>query len=53
MRRWWRDGEESLRHAEDALAGRDATEYFLIVIDDRPVGMIETYLVADNPDWAR
>jgi aminoglycoside 6'-N-acetyltransferase len=52
VRRWWRDGEESLRHAEDALAGRDATEYFLIVIDDRPVGMIETYLVADNPDWA-
>jgi aminoglycoside 6'-N-acetyltransferase len=40
-----------LRHAEDALAGRDATEYFLIVLDDRPVGMIETYLVADNPDW--
>jgi aminoglycoside 6'-N-acetyltransferase len=53
VRRWWRDAEESFRHAEDALAGRDATEYFLIVLDDRPVGMIETYLVADNPDWAR
>jgi aminoglycoside 6'-N-acetyltransferase len=52
VRRWWRDGEESLRHAEDALADRDATEYFLIVIDDRPVGMIQTYLVSDNPDWA-
>lgn len=49
--RWWRDGGQSLQHAEDALAGRDPTEYFLIVVDSRPVGMIETYLVADNPDW--
>jgi len=51
VRRWWRDGGESLEHAEDALDGRDPTEYFLIVLDGRPIGMIETYLVADNPDW--
>ena len=51
VRRWWRDGGQSLAHAEDALAGRDPTRYFLIVLDGRPVGMIETYLVADNPDW--
>jgi aminoglycoside 6'-N-acetyltransferase len=51
VRRWWRDRGESLGHAEDALAGRDPTEYFLIVLDGRPVGLIETYLVADNPDW--
>jgi aminoglycoside 6'-N-acetyltransferase len=51
VRRWWRDGGESANHAEDALAGRDATEYFLIVLDGQPVGMIETYLVSDNPDW--
>jgi aminoglycoside 6'-N-acetyltransferase len=51
VRRWWHDGSQSLGHAEDALAGRDPTEYFLIVLDGRPIGMIETYLVADNPDW--
>ena len=51
VRRWWRDGGESLKHAEDSLDGRDSTEYFLIVLDGRPIGMIETYLVADNPDW--
>jgi aminoglycoside 6'-N-acetyltransferase len=51
VRRWWGDAEESLAHAEDALAGRDATEYFLIVLDDRPLGMIQTYLVSDNPEW--
>jgi aminoglycoside 6'-N-acetyltransferase len=52
VRRWWRDGGQSLGHAEDALAGRDRTRYFLIVLDDRPVGMIETYLLRDEPEWA-
>jgi aminoglycoside 6'-N-acetyltransferase len=51
VRRWWRDADESLGHAEDALAGRDQTAYFLIVQDRRPVGLIQTYLVSDNPEW--
>ena len=51
VRRWWRDPDESLDHAEDALAGVDATEYYLIVLDGRPVGLIQTYLVSDNPEW--
>ena len=52
VRRWWRDGDESLRHAEDALAGRDRTRYFVIVLDGRPVGLIQTYLLRDEPEWA-
>lgn len=52
VRRWWRDGGQSLQHAEDALAGRDRTRYFVIVVDGRPVGMIETYLLSDEPEWA-
>ena len=52
VRRWWRDGRQSLQHAEDALAGRDRTRYFVIVVDGRPVGMIETYLLSDEPEWA-
>jgi RimJ/RimL family protein N-acetyltransferase len=51
VRRWWRDPKESLRHAEDSLAGRDPTVYYLIVVEGRPVGLIQTYLVSDNPDW--
>jgi RimJ/RimL family protein N-acetyltransferase len=51
VRRWWRDADQSLGHAEDSLAGRDPTRYFLIVFDDRAVGMIQTYLVSDNPEW--
>jgi hypothetical protein len=27
VRRWWHDGGQSLGHAEDAIAGRDPTEY--------------------------
>jgi aminoglycoside 6'-N-acetyltransferase len=49
VRRWW--GAESLDHAEDALSGRDKSEYFVIALDGRPVGMIQTYLVSDYPEW--
>jgi aminoglycoside 6'-N-acetyltransferase len=49
VRRWW--GDESLTHAEDALAGRDPSLYYLIVIDGRAAGMIQTYLVSDHPEW--
>ena len=49
LRRWW--GDESLGHAEDALAGRDASAYYLIVVDGRAVGMVQTYLVSDYPEW--
>ncbi len=49
VRRWW--GDESLAHAEDALAGRDPSAYYLIVVDGSAVGMIQTYLVSDHPEW--
>ena len=52
VQRWWRDGGQSLQHARDALAGSDRTRYFVIVVDGRPVGMIETYLLSDEPEWA-
>ena len=25
--------------------------YYLIVVDGRPLGMIQTYLVSDHPEW--
>jgi aminoglycoside 6'-N-acetyltransferase len=40
---WWRD-----EHAEDYL---DPTEHFVIELDGEPVGMIQTYLVDDYPEW--
>jgi aminoglycoside 6'-N-acetyltransferase len=52
VHRWWRDDvDKSLREYERAIAGLDATDHYLIVVENRPVGMIETYLVSDHPEW--
>jgi aminoglycoside 6'-N-acetyltransferase len=50
--RWWReDISESLAEYRAALEGREPTDHYLIVVDGRAVGMIQTYLVSDYPDW--
>jgi aminoglycoside 6'-N-acetyltransferase len=52
VRRWWRDAlDDSVAEYEQAIDGLDPTDHYLIVVDGRPVGMIQTYLVADHPDW--
>jgi aminoglycoside 6'-N-acetyltransferase len=52
VRRWWRDPiDESIAEYEQAIEGLDPSDHYLIVLDGRPVGMIQTYLVADHPDW--
>ncbi len=52
VRRWWSDDlEESLGGYQRAIDGLDPSEHYLIVLDGRPVGMIETYLVSDHPEW--
>lgn len=51
---WWRDLDTYEKVVADhlpALEGREPTDHFLIVVDDRPVGMIQAYLVADHPEW--
>ena len=53
---WWRDASdlESVR-AEylPCLTGADPTEMFVIEVAGQPVGLIQQYLVADEPEWAR
>jgi aminoglycoside 6'-N-acetyltransferase len=52
VRRWWRDSiDESMTDYEQAIDGLDPSDHYLIVVDGAPVGMIETYLVSDHPDW--
>ena len=51
VRRWWRDASDSLHEYAEAIEGRDPSEHYLIVVDGRRVGMIETYLVSDFPEW--
>ena len=50
--RWWRDDiAESLAEYRAALEGREPTEHFMIVVDGCAIGMIQTYLVSDYPEW--
>lgn len=49
---WWRDSvEEAIEKRLAGIEGRRPTRQFLIAIDDRPAGMIQTYRVADHPEW--
>jgi aminoglycoside 6'-N-acetyltransferase len=53
--RWWRDPPNLasiIREYEPVLDGRDPTEAFVVELDGEPVGFIQRYLLADNPDWA-
>jgi aminoglycoside 6'-N-acetyltransferase len=50
--RWWREPvEQELAEFCAGIEGRDPTDHYLIVVDGRPIGMIQTYLVSDYPDW--
>jgi aminoglycoside 6'-N-acetyltransferase len=52
--RWWRDRrtyEETVEHYLPSLRREEPTDHYVIVVDGRDAGMIETYLVADHPEW--
>jgi aminoglycoside 6'-N-acetyltransferase len=56
VKRWWRGPEtyeQIVEHYLPAIEGREPTDHYLIVLDGRPIGMIQTYLVSDYPEWAR
>jgi RimJ/RimL family protein N-acetyltransferase len=55
VRRWWgeqRTLEQVIDHYLPAIEGRDPTDHYLVLLDRRPVGMLQTYLVFDYPDHA-
>jgi aminoglycoside 6'-N-acetyltransferase len=52
VRLWWRDPiDETVEECRAAIEGREPTAYYLIVLEGRPVGMIQTYLASDYPEW--
>jgi aminoglycoside 6'-N-acetyltransferase len=54
VKRWWDDHEtldEVTAHYLPSIEGREPTDHYVILVDGRPAGMIETYLVADHPDY--
>jgi RimJ/RimL family protein N-acetyltransferase len=54
VKRWWEPDESYEKTVAEylpAIEGREPTDMFLILLDGRPVGMIQTYLVVDYPEW--
>lgn len=52
--RWWRERptlEEVVEHYLPAIEGDDPTDLYAVVLDGRDAGFVETYVVADHPEW--
>lgn len=59
VRRWWHDDpdehdypEGTLREWGAAIRGEDPTDMFIMEMDGRPIGVIQSYVVQDYPDYA-
>ncbi|HEY7420740.1 MAG TPA: GNAT family N-acetyltransferase [Gaiellaceae bacterium] len=55
VKRWWSDRETYegvVEHYLPSIDGRDPTELYFAVVDERPVGFIQTYLLTDYPEYA-
>jgi aminoglycoside 6'-N-acetyltransferase len=53
--RWYHDHgpyEGVVAHYLPAIEGRDPTDHYIVVLDGAPIGMLQTYVVADYPDYA-
>jgi RimJ/RimL family protein N-acetyltransferase len=55
--RWYDEGEATLDNItarfSPVIDGTEPTRAFTILIDDQPVGYIQTYLIGDHPDYQR
>src|SRR5262245_42697821 len=53
--RWWtvrKTLAEVEQHYAPAIERTDPTDHYLALLDGEPLGMIQTYLVSDYPDYA-
>ena len=44
--------EDVVDHYVPAIEGSDPTDHYIVQLDGRPVGMVQTYLVSDYPEHA-
>jgi aminoglycoside 6'-N-acetyltransferase len=55
VRRWWGweigAFEQTAAHYLPALRGEEPSDHYVVVVDGRGIGMIQTYLAADYPEW--
>ena len=58
VERWWNDGvktpypDAEIQEYRDAIQGNDPTYRYLALIDTRPVGLLQHYRIADDPEYA-
>jgi aminoglycoside 6'-N-acetyltransferase len=55
VRTWWSEHEtyeDVVEHYLPAIEGREPTDHYLILLDERPIGFIQTYLVSDYLEYA-
>jgi len=55
VEQWWTKRttmEEIEEHYGPTIDGTEPTDHYLALLDGGPLGMIQTYLVADYPDYA-
>ena len=53
--RWWTARatlEETEEHYVPTIEGGEPTDHYLALLDGEPLGMVQTYLVSDYPDYA-
>lgn len=56
VHRWWPDPYDLATLEQQygpRVDGVDPTEVFTILVDGRPVGLIQRYLTRDEPEWLR
>ncbi|HET7572719.1 MAG TPA: GNAT family N-acetyltransferase [Gaiellaceae bacterium] len=55
VRRWWGWDvgglEQTEAHYLPALRGEEPTELYVLVVDGRDAGMLQTYFAVDYPEW--
>jgi aminoglycoside 6'-N-acetyltransferase len=55
VRRWWQEDPEvdAVRERyRPAVQGTDPTDLYVVVLDGRDIGMIQSYRLAAHPEWA-
>jgi aminoglycoside 6'-N-acetyltransferase len=56
VNRWWPDPSDLASVTakyRPMIEGMDTTEGFVIVLDDEPIGYIQSYRLVDEPEWSK
>jgi RimJ/RimL family protein N-acetyltransferase len=55
VQRWWNSREtfeEVTQHYLPAIEGKELTDHYVVLLDEQSIGLVQTYLVSDYPDYS-